>query len=423
MSGQEFSSATESTETLREQVRDALEHLYDADVLTDHPLIRTLHLKQEPARALALRRCLIEAIKTLQSDPDMQIDAPQRQMYQVLYQRYVQCVTPNVVADQLSVSDRTIRRLQTRAIAYLADLLVQNATHRAPESAASIQSGPPQQQRVESIDGEIQWLQNTLLGEPVDLRTSLDEATRLVNPAAVQAGVMIEAVTGAALPSVAVHPIGLRQVWFSVFNQVIQYAGAEGHIAIIFAPVVSGRSIQVIVSTRPGSLSSSQSQSTSQLVVAQRILSIFGGELQQEQAPAGVHQITLDLPIAGSIPILVIDDNADLLQLYERFVLGTRYRVVVTGDPKEAMTKAMAVRPGVIVLDIIMPNIDGWSLLGQLRYHSITSSIPIIVSSIVSERHLAISLGAADFLQKPFSRATFLAALDRQLSVATQGSD
>ena len=69
--------------------------------------------------------------------------------------------------------------------------------------------------------------------------------------------------------------------------------------------------------------------------------------------------------------------------------------------------------PQILVIDIMMPGLDGWRLLGQLRHHPVTAPIPIVVSTIVSEKGLALSLGAVDFIQKPVSRRIFLTALDQ----------
>jgi CheY-like chemotaxis protein len=69
----------------------------------------------------------------------------------------------------------------------------------------------------------------------------------------------------------------------------------------------------------------------------------------------------------------------------------------------------------VIVLDVMMPRIDGWEMLGRLRSNRATSHVPVIVCTIMAQEELALSLGAAGFLKKPVTRQDFLAALDRQV--------
>jgi CheY-like chemotaxis protein len=127
---------------------------------------------------------------------------------------------------------------------------------------------------------------------------------------------------------------------------------------------------------------------------------------------------TLTLPQLEQWPVLVIDDNADTLQLMERYASGTRYRLVGTRDPEEALALAEQIGPQVIVLDVMMPQIDGWRVLSQLRQHPQTSAIPVVVCTILSQEALALSLGASTFIRKPVTRQALLEALDRQFEAA-----
>ena len=72
-----------------------------------------------------------------------------------------------------------------------------------------------------------------------------------------------------------------------------------------------------------------------------------------------------------------------------------------------------AAAPDVIVLDILMPDVDGWELLSQLHTSPATSSIPILICSIVGEEELASTLGAVQYLSKPVQRQDFIRALDQ----------
>ena len=74
--------------------------------------------------------------------------------------------------------------------------------------------------------------------------------------------------------------------------------------------------------------------------------------------------------------------------------------------------------PDVIVLDIMLPDVDGWELLALLHEHPVARSIPIIVCSVVREEDLALALGAALYLPKPVERQQFIRALDQVLSQA-----
>jgi CheY-like chemotaxis protein len=69
----------------------------------------------------------------------------------------------------------------------------------------------------------------------------------------------------------------------------------------------------------------------------------------------------------------------------------------------------------VVLLDVMMPEVDGWELLGQLRQNPATSHLPVVVCTILPQEELARSLGANAFLQKPISRDDFLRVLDELL--------
>jgi CheY-like chemotaxis protein len=115
------------------------------------------------------------------------------------------------------------------------------------------------------------------------------------------------------------------------------------------------------------------------------------------------------------MPVLVIDDNADTLQLLQRYMEGTRYRIVATENPGDAMSLVEEANPQIIVLDVMMPAVDGWGILRQLRQDIATSSLPVVVCTVLPQRELAIALGASDFIRKPFPRKRFLNVLDQQV--------
>jgi CheY-like chemotaxis protein len=77
---------------------------------------------------------------------------------------------------------------------------------------------------------------------------------------------------------------------------------------------------------------------------------------------------------------------------------------------------AQTVAPRLIVLDVMLPDVDGWELLGRLRAHPGTQDVPVIVHTILPQEQLARALGADAFLRKPVGREALLALLDRTLA-------
>jgi CheY-like chemotaxis protein len=151
--------------------------------------------------------------------------------------------------------------------------------------------------------------------------------------------------------------------------------------------------------------------------MARQFAILFGGTLNvsAQGRPSQPLEVELALPIAERTPVLFIDDNADTLQLMQRYLTGTQYRFVGTRDPEQALDLAEDVTPKVIVLDIMLPGVDGWELLGRLREHPSVGGVPILVCTILPQDKLALTLGAAGFVRKPVSREALLAALNHQM--------
>ncbi len=160
------------------------------------------------------------------------------------------------------------------------------------------------------------------------------------------------------------------------------------------------------------------------LEIARQLVGLSGGSLEV-LASAGSESAfaaKLAFPIADQAAVLVIDDNVDTLQLFQRYLAGTRYPFIGIREPEQALALAKQLAPRMIVLDVMLPGIDGWELLGRLREHPKTRDVPVVVCTILPQEELALSLGAAEFLPKPVSRDALLAALDRHLGQQSPGS-
>ena len=108
------------------------------------------------------------------------------------------------------------------------------------------------------------------------------------------------------------------------------------------------------------------------------------------------------LPSTGSGPlVLVIDDDTTVQDLLRRSLNRDGFRVETAPDGASGLAQARALRPAIITLDVMMPGMDGWEVLAALKEDPATSDIPVIVMSIVDEKGLGFSLGAADYLTKP----------------------
>jgi two-component system phosphate regulon response regulator PhoB len=104
--------------------------------------------------------------------------------------------------------------------------------------------------------------------------------------------------------------------------------------------------------------------------------------------------------------ILVVDDEPEAVELVEFNLKGAGYEVTTAGDGAEALNKARRIQPNLVILDVMMPEIDGMEVCKLLRRDPATSSIPIIMLTAKAsevDRVLGLELGADDYVVKPFS--------------------
>ena len=119
----------------------------------------------------------------------------------------------------------------------------------------------------------------------------------------------------------------------------------------------------------------------------------------------------------STIPrVLVIDDDRSFLELTERLLLKEGFSPVCTDVPQTALQLARTLSPDVILLDILMPGTNGWSILAALKADKMTAQIPIVIISVVDERKKAVECGAHSIVAKPTDRATLLRAVREALS-------
>ena len=111
--------------------------------------------------------------------------------------------------------------------------------------------------------------------------------------------------------------------------------------------------------------------------------------------------------------VLVVDDEPDSVILVRENLAGQPYRVVSAFTADEGMRMAVKLKPFAILLDIMMPDKDGWDLIRELKDNPVTAEIPVVILSIVDNKPLGFSLGVTDYLLKPIDRDALVASLTR----------
>ena len=104
----------------------------------------------------------------------------------------------------------------------------------------------------------------------------------------------------------------------------------------------------------------------------------------------------------ASLAVLVIDDDLDARHIYSEYLRSKGLTVFSATDGRTGLNKINELRPDVVVLDLAMPRVDGWTVLKNVRESSVTADITVVVVSAVTDaRDEAYNAGCDAYLSKP----------------------
>ena len=132
--------------------------------------------------------------------------------------------------------------------------------------------------------------------------------------------------------------------------------------------------------------------------------------------PVAVHE-----PSFGSINVLVIDDDPAVHDVLAATLGKEGYQIAHARDGVEALNIMRANPPDIVTLDVMMPKMDGWSLLGVMKSEPLLAPIPVIMLTIVDDRNLGFSLGASEYMTKPIDRNRLLALVQKFAATKRDG--
>lgn len=399
--------------TFERDVQDALDHLYDPAYLLVHPLATLLTPRGAEPPQRALHRILRDAIQALKPPADAPAHSPAWRLYRYLSLRYVEMLTISQVAAELGISPRQCRRDHHEAIAAICSVLWEQYAHASADSPArpaGTIAWPPSDGQLEAELGKI-GASSAPTATP--LTPVVEGVTVTLSALAARRQVQLRVMAPLDVPPVAVERAALRQILLEMLLEAID-RGAGGEVSV--AAVGDSTQVRLDIVARPADESGQprpidRAQEDARLAVSRRLADLQGATLTVAQH-ADTYLIQLALPTAETPSVLVVDDNADVLSLFRRY-LGKLYDVHAAVSGEEALRLARQVHPAIITLDVMMPSQDGWEVLQTLKHDPATARIPVIVCSVLRERELALSLGAADFLAKPITAEELLAALQR----------
>lgn len=166
------------------------------------------------------------------------------------------------------------------------------------------------------------------------------------------------------------------------------------------------------------------------LTLSRRFAEMLGGDLTMDSEVGVGTRFTLRLPAAidattqteaaatatdGDARILVIDDDQDGAEMICRMLARQGCSAVIAADGERGLALASELRPELILLDVLMPNIDGWAVLAQLKAEPSLAAIPVVMTSIAEDHGAGVAMGAADYLVKPVDKNALARLLERYL--------
>jgi len=113
--------------------------------------------------------------------------------------------------------------------------------------------------------------------------------------------------------------------------------------------------------------------------------------------------------------ILVVEDDDQASKLLSLYLSQVGYQVVLARTGAEALECARDMHPSAITLDLLLPDMDGWEVLAELKGAAATRDIPVVIVSVLDKQSFGFKLGAVEYLVKPVARAELLRALGRCL--------
>jgi len=174
------------------------------------------------------------------------------------------------------------------------------------------------------------------------------------------------------------------------------------------------------------------------LTITKHFCAMLGGSIDVKSVPGEGSVFTIDLPVDRAAPagaddadadadwtiadgnlspdaitVLVVDDDAAVHDVLSATLGKEGYRLIHARNGMEALDLMRANPPDIVTLDVMMPKVDGWSVLGIIKSDPELEHIPVIMLTIVDDRNLGFSLGASEYMTKPVDRSRLIGLLRR----------
>lgn len=169
------------------------------------------------------------------------------------------------------------------------------------------------------------------------------------------------------------------------------------------------------------------------LSITKKFVEMLGGSIDAESKLGLGSCFTITLPINNMLPktieeselhinnkIICIDDDTNILKLYKEYLNDNNFNVLCLNGTEDIVRIITEAKPDLVILDIIMPNKDGWEILSEMKTSTAAKNIPVIMVSVLNEKSLAYKMYADEYLVKPITQEELVSAVKKVLSRAKQ---
>jgi CheY-like chemotaxis protein len=283
----------------------------------------------------------------------------------------------------------------------------------------------------------------------------LDGCLAQVSQRAAQQGVELRREVATEVGLVDADELRFKQVLLNLLSNAVKFTPAGGTVDVrvttdgtALAVTVTDTGIgiapedqdRIFESFQQGGRATTQQEGTGLgLTLSKRIVELFGGRmwLDSEVGVGSTFGFTMPLGTTavpgtgGSSPpipddgrelVVVIEDDRRSLELLTLYLESAGLRVLGAGEGLAGMEAVRRQLPAAVVLDIHLPDLNGWDVLAALKADPSTVAVPVVVVSIVDERGRGFALGADEYLVKPVSRDDVLSALARVRALPDRGT-
>jgi CheY-like chemotaxis protein len=383
-------------------VHDALGKLYDTPALQQQPLAALLDPAQTSAllRGQKLRRMLLASIQSLHPTAGVPATSPDWRAYHLLEKRYIEGLDPNEAMRQLGLAKSQFFREQARGIeAVAADLWGRYM---------DAQAAPADVSRPDLIRAEAERLAAHVVQRGVDDRELLADLSAILTPLAAARGVSLRLVSLHALSDLMVDRVILRQTLLVACNALLNVPGVQS--LVVDSPSDGRRGVCATGQPAPGAAIRDVAIPDEALALCRSLVEASGGTTAVTLKGDAL-EVQLTWASNPLRTLLVVDDNAGLADLFRRYLVGHPWRVLSACNGVQARELLAGTRPDVILLDVLMPQEDGWEFLLSLKSSESFRTVPVVVCSVLDQPQIALTLGAAAYLPKPVTQQALLGAL------------